>query len=97
MLSLPLILAFQQTEMITGIILNTWVLIGLTILSCILLNAEIPLFALKFKTWDLKGNAIRYVFLLISAIGLFFFHFLAIPVIILLYILLSLFWKEISD
>jgi CDP-diacylglycerol--serine O-phosphatidyltransferase len=96
-LSLPLILAFQQTEMITGIILNTWVLIGLTILSCILLNAEIPLFALKFKTWDLKGNAIRYVFLLISAIGLFFFHFLAIPVIILLYILLSLFWKEISD
>ncbi len=93
-LSLPLILAFQQTEMVTDIILNQWVLIGLTLLSSILLNAEIPLFALKFKTWDFKSNAIRYVFLIIAIIGLFFFHFLAIPVIILLYIVLSLFWKE---
>ena len=93
-LSLPLILAFQQIEMVTAVILNQWVLIGLTALSCILLNAEIPLFALKFKTWDFKSNAIRYVFLLLCAVGLFFFHFLAIPVIILLYIVLSLFWKE---
>jgi len=93
-LSLPLILAFQQTDVITDVILNKWVLIGLTILSCILLNAEIPLFALKFKTWDFKSNAIRYLFLLLCATTLFFFHFLAIPIIILLYIVMSLFWKE---
>lgn len=93
-LSLPLILAFQQTEMIADIILNQWVLIGFTVLSCVLLNVEIPLFALKFKTWDFKSNAIRYVFLIICAVALFFFHFLAIPIIIVLYIVLSLFWKE---
>ena len=93
-LSLPLILAFQNSEIVETVILNKWVLIGLTILSSILLNAEIPLFALKFKTWDFKSNIIRYVFLIISIVALFFFHFLAIPFIILFYILLSLFWKE---
>lgn len=93
-LSLPLILAFQQTEAITEIILNHWVLIALTLLSCILLNTEVSLFALKFKTWDFKSNTIRYVFLLLSIVLLFIFHFLAIPIIILLYIVLSLFWKD---
>ncbi|RMA57998.1 CDP-alcohol phosphatidyltransferase family protein [Ulvibacter antarcticus] len=93
-LSLPLILHFQYSEGIEQIILNKWFLIGLTLLSCILLNAELPLFALKFKTWDFKSNAIRYVFLLICVVLLVFLKFMAIPAIILLYILLSLFWKE---
>ncbi|EDM42948.1 CDP-diacylglycerol-serine-O-phosphatidyltransferase [unidentified eubacterium SCB49] len=92
-LSLPLILAFQQTDLVSNLILNKWVLIALTVLSSILLNAEIPLFALKFKTWDFKSNSIRYLFLLLSVAALFFFHFLAIPAIIIIYILLSLFWR----
>lgn len=93
-LSLPLILHFQYTDLAAGIILNPWFLMGITILSCILLNAEIPLFAMKFKTWDFKGNAIRYLFLLLSMVAIVLLQFVAIPVIILLYILLSLFWKE---
>ncbi|GHC59833.1 CDP-alcohol phosphatidyltransferase family protein [Ulvibacter litoralis] len=93
-LSLPLILHFQYSEGLAAIILNKWFLIGFTLLSCILLNAEIPLFALKFKTWDFKSNALRYVFLLLSVVLIVIFHFLAIPLIILSYILLSLFWKD---
>ena len=89
-LSLPLILQFQYSELAESIILNNWFLIGLTLLSCILLNAEIPLFALKFKTWDFKTNAIRYIFLILCVLLLVLLKFLAIPFIILLYILLSL-------
>ena len=92
-LSLPLILQFQYSTMAESIILNKWFLIGITLLSCILLNAEIPLFALKFKTWDFKSNAIRYVFLILCVVLLILLKFLAIPFIMLLYILLSLFWK----
>ena len=33
-------------------------------LSCYLLIAEIPMFALKFKTWGWKGNEIKYIFIL---------------------------------
>lgn len=89
-LSLPLILQFQYSEWTETIILNPWFLIGTTLLSCILLNAEIPLFALKFKTWDFKGNAIRYIFLMLCVVLLVLLKFLAIPLIMLLYILLSL-------
>jgi|SRR5690554_2409691 len=92
-LSLPLILEYQFSEMAESIILNKWVLIGLTLVSCILLNAEIPLFALKFKTWDFKSNAVRYVFLALCVVLLITLKFLAIPLIILLYIVLSLLWK----
>ena len=93
-LSLPLILHFQYSEWVEDIILNKWFLIGLTIVSSLLLNAEIRLFSLKFKTWNLKSNAIRYVFLILCAILLVLLKFMAIPVIILFYIFLSLFWKE---
>ena len=33
-------------------------------LSCYLLISEIPMFALKFKTWGWKGNEIKYIFIL---------------------------------
>ena len=90
-LSLPLILEFQYSEFAETIILNKWFLIGMTLLSCILLNAEISLFALKFKTWDFKSNAVRYIFLILCVVLLILLKFLAIPFIILLYIMLSLF------
>jgi CDP-diacylglycerol--serine O-phosphatidyltransferase len=93
-LSLPLILHFQSSAWIEEIVLNKWFLIGLTVVSSIVLNAELPLFGLKFKTWDFKSNAIRYVFLVVCALLLVLLKFLAIPLIILVYILLSLFWKD---
>jgi CDP-diacylglycerol--serine O-phosphatidyltransferase len=93
-LSLPLILHFQSSDWIEEIILNKWFLIGLTLVSSMLLNAELPLFGLKFKTWDFKSNAIRYLFLVFCAVLLVLLKFIAIPLIIVLYILLSVFWKE---
>ena len=94
-LSLPLILAFQSSEIAETIILNPWFLTILTLLSCILLNAELPLFALKFKTWDFKSNAKRYIFLGICLLAIVLLKFIAIPVILLVYIVLSLVWKEV--
>ncbi|MCF7560300.1 CDP-diacylglycerol--serine O-phosphatidyltransferase [Sabulilitoribacter multivorans] len=88
--SLPLILEFQNSDAINAIILNEWFLIGLTILSCYLLNSSIKLFALKFKDYSFKGNATRYIFILLCLVLLIVLHFAAIPMIILLYILMSL-------
>src|SRR5690606_27577972 len=62
-LSLPLMLYFQPGSF-DAVILNKWFLIGLTLFSTYILNARIPLFALKFKTWGFKENAIRYLFLM---------------------------------
>ena len=93
-LSLKLIIQFQYSEMLASIIYNQWFLFGFTILSCILLNAELPLFALKFKHWGFKGNAVRYIFLVLCVVLLVLFQFLAIPMVIVLYVLLSLLWKD---
>ena len=88
--SLPLILLYQGNDYLNGIILNPWFLIGHTILSSILLNSNIELFALKFKDWSFKKNALRYIFLILSAVLLLTIKFLAVPVIVALYILSSL-------
>ena len=93
-LCLPLIYHFQYSELAEQIIFNKGFLIGLTLLSSILLNVELPLFALKFKTWDFKNNKIRYVFLALCLLALITLKFIAIPIIIFLYIMMSIFWKE---
>ncbi|MCF6308079.1 MAG: CDP-alcohol phosphatidyltransferase family protein [Flavobacteriaceae bacterium] len=93
-ISLPLMFQFQYSPLLESIIFNQWFLIGLTLVSSFLLNAEIPLFALKFKTWDFASNKKRYIFLAISLVALVVLKFIAIPLIILFYILLSLFWKD---
>lgn len=93
-ISLPLILQFQPEAWIHEIILNKWFLIGLTLLSCYLLNAEIQLFALKFKTWGFSENKVRYVFLLVTVVLIVLLKFIAIPCVILLYILMSLLFDK---
>jgi len=51
--------------------------------------AEIPLFALKFKHFRWQGNEVRFVFIVLSIAGLAFLQALAVPLIVLLYVLLS--------
>lgn len=84
--SLPLIMLYQGNDVLNGILLDPWFLVGLTLLSSYLLNANISLFALKFKNWSFKDNSLRYVFIIVSGILLITFQYLAIPLIILFYI-----------
>jgi CDP-diacylglycerol--serine O-phosphatidyltransferase len=54
-----------------------------------LLIAEIPMFALKFKTWGWKGNEVKFIFLLTSIILLAFLQISGLAAVIAWYILLS--------
>lgn len=89
--SLPLILEYQHSDLINAIIINKWFLIALTALSCYLLNSNIKLFALKFKDFRFQNNAMRYIFLILCLVLLVLLQFAAIPLIIILYIALSVF------
>ena len=53
------------------------------------MNAELPLFSLKFKEYSVKNNLIKYVFLVVSLMMIIFLQYLSIPLIIVLYIILS--------
>ncbi|MEM9647690.1 MAG: CDP-alcohol phosphatidyltransferase family protein [Bacteroidota bacterium] len=93
-LSLPLILLFHNNDTLNSILLNQWFLIGLTLVSAYLLNSKIELFALKFKNWSFKDNAVRYLFLVGSLVLLITLKFLAIPVIVFFYIAASFFQNK---
>ena len=89
-ISLPLILFYEEASFLSAWIQSVYVLIGITLLGSFLLNANLPLFSLKFKDYGLKGNEFRYVFLILSAGMLLLLSVVAVPLIIILYILLSL-------
>ncbi len=60
------------------------------LLSCWLLVSEVPMFALKFKSLGFKGNEIKYVFVLTSAVLIILFNIIGIAIVIAWYILLSI-------
>lgn len=88
--SLPLILLYHNNDFLNGIILNQWFLIAMTLLSAYLLNSKIELFALKFKNWSFKDNSLRYVFIAVCLVSIGTMKFLAIPFIIVFYVMSSL-------
>lgn len=70
-------------------IVNQSVLVSYTLIMSYLLIMEMPLLAFKFKTFGWKENQIKYIFLGLSVLLLFLMKFAAVPLIVGLYILLS--------
>jgi len=92
--SLPMILLQVESSgetlvPIVSFLGNFYFLLGLTVLMSWLLVAEIPLFALKFKNLSWKDNKSQFTFVGFSILLLILLHFMAIPCIILLFILMS--------
>ncbi|MCF6181323.1 CDP-alcohol phosphatidyltransferase family protein [Lutibacter sp.] len=89
-ISFPLILAYSDSYFSNMLIENTWFLIGITLILTFLMNAEIPLFSLKFKNFEWKKDVIKVVFIVITILFIIIIKFMAIPMIILVYVILSL-------
>ena len=66
-----------------------YLVLVLIFINSYLLVSEIPMFALKFKTWGWKGNEVKYVFLLSCIPILLFLGISGLAVIIAWYIVLS--------
>jgi CDP-diacylglycerol--serine O-phosphatidyltransferase len=59
-------------------------------LFSVLMVSELPLLALKFKNFKWQGNQFRYILLFCSLISILLFLVWAIPIIVILYLILSL-------
>ena len=70
---------------------NLFFLLAVTAVFSYLLIAELPLFSLKFKSFNWKNNKIRYIFITLSACILMTLHWAGLAVVILIYIILSIF------
>lgn len=92
--SLPMIVAHQHLlpalwfdpEIVYSPILITLA----SVLLSLLMISDVKLLALKFKTTSWADNQWRYILVLLSGVLLAFFFFAAIPIILLLYVLISL-------
>ena len=88
-MSLPLVLQNTDSLFVIEALTDQWFLLLVTLFSAYILNAEIPLFSLKIKKFNFTDNKIQIVFLSLSVLLLIFLQFLAIPLVIVTYVLLS--------
>lgn len=73
-----------------------YIILALLPLSCYLLVSEIPMFALKFKTWGWRGNEVKYIFVLTCIPLLLLLNTLGLAAAIAWYVVLSLVHRYIS-
>ena len=84
--SLPLLPAHVGTWLY-----QDWLLATLTVVFSLLLVSPIEIFALKFKNFSWADNKLRFTFLGLSVLLVVILGITALPLIIILYIALSLF------
>jgi CDP-diacylglycerol---serine O-phosphatidyltransferase len=89
--SLPLI-----ADSVGGWLYQPITLAAITIVFSLLLVSRIEIFALKFKSFSWQDNKVRFIFLILAVSLLVVLQKLAIPLIIILYILLSLISNAIA-
>lgn len=88
-MSIPMIQYANDFEGLTTVLYNPYVLLFITILSSYILNAEIPLFSLKIKEFTWAKYKMQILFLIGSLVSFFILGFVAIPLIIISYVLVS--------
>ena len=84
-------LVVGSRELIEGSSDMVFALLMLLAVSCWLLVSEVPMFALKFKHWGWAGNQTRYIFIATSALLIAIFGITGIAIVILWYVVLSLY------
>ncbi|KAA8486314.1 CDP-diacylglycerol--serine O-phosphatidyltransferase [Arcticibacter tournemirensis] len=86
--SLPMIIS-EAGSFWSSYILNPYFLFIFSIGMGFLLVMEVPLISLKFKSFALNENLLRYILLFSAALLIVLFKFVAVPFIIFIYIVLS--------
>lgn len=88
--SIPLIILYSKYPVIVNLVQSFEFLIATVLIFSFLMNSNLSIFALKFKSFDWKNNWIKYVFVLTSFLMIGIFKVVAIPLAVILYILLSI-------
>lgn len=89
-MSLPLVLVQYPVGIISEVLTNSYFLMALAVFSTLLMNLEVPLFSLKLSKEVNTSLILSGVLVLAAVLMLFFMGWMAVPLTILLYILLSL-------
>jgi CDP-diacylglycerol--serine O-phosphatidyltransferase len=94
--SFPLILWYSRFTDIKQLFINKWALYIIILLVSYLMISNMTFMAMKFKDYSVKNNIGKYLLLAISLVSIIKIGWLAVPVIFVLYLLVSLFLKGSS-
>jgi CDP-diacylglycerol--serine O-phosphatidyltransferase len=92
--SLPLIYWNINEPWVPELLQNRWFLYALILAVSWLMVSRLPLMSFKFRDYGIAGNWPRYLLLLAAIVSFLFISWLAIPLTILLYVILSLIFKN---
>jgi CDP-diacylglycerol---serine O-phosphatidyltransferase len=93
--SFPLMLHFGNSYFdVSEWLTNKWVLYAVIVLVSWLMVSTLPLMALKFKDYSIKNNLPKIILLAVAIIAALVFHWLAVPIVFIVYIILSLLYKQ---
>lgn len=87
--SLPLIALYNYFG-VQSWLLNTWVLYGIILFISSLMVSTLPLMALKFNGFDIRTQWEKFLMIAIGIVSILLFQWLAVPVVFIVYIVLSL-------
>ncbi len=88
--SFALILHFNYINSINSIIINKWFLYASIIVLSYLMVSNHRIMSLKFRDFTFKNNLPKIILLVIAIIAALFLHWIAVPVVFIIYIILSL-------
>lgn len=91
--SLPLIIHYTKFHIQT-LFINKWLLYGTIVLLAYLMVSKAPFMALKFKDYSFKNNLLKYLLVIIGLIAAITLQWLAVPVIFIIYAIVSQVSKE---
>lgn len=95
--SLPLIYWYTGSETVLSLLLNKWILYGIILLLSFLMVSTLPIMALKFKDYTLKNNLPKLLLLAVAIIAAITLKWAAMPVVFLVYIIVSLALKNRNE
>ena len=78
------------SEFVTPIVSNPLIMLGFTVLLSFMLVSEVPMFSLKFKNMKWSDNKLAFSMISLWALLLIFTNIVAMPAIIIIYILWSI-------
>jgi len=91
--SLPLIIHFQTFDL-QFVFVNRWLLYVIILLLSYLMISNVPFMSMKMKDLGIKNNLARYLLLVLGIIAAISLKWLAVPVIFVVYVIISLVFKN---
>lgn len=99
-ISFPLIIRYHiywQEFYLSNAQFSTFLFVAIAIICSALMVMPVKLFSMKMKDMTWKNNKVRYIFAILSLIGIVLFAYQALPLIMVLYVVLSVIQNTFTD